>query len=98
MCDNRGVPTDRAANLSAASGLAATSPEAVVGAWESLVATAREQWPTVKLDDDQLVDFIAARLVGDDLATALAAAPAADLALAGACAAQEPTAHAAFDF
>src|SRR5205085_8595430 len=34
---------------------------------------------------------------GPDLATALAAVPAADVALAAACAAQEPTAHAAFD-
>ena len=55
------------------------------------------QWPRVKLDEDQLVTFIGERLAGADLVAALAAAPAADLALAAACAAQEPTAHAAFD-
>jgi RNA polymerase sigma-70 factor (ECF subfamily) len=43
------------------------------------------------------VTFIGPRLAGDDLATAIAAAPAADLVLAAACAAQEPSAHAAFD-
>jgi RNA polymerase sigma-70 factor (ECF subfamily) len=62
-----------------------------------LLATAREQWPRVKLDEERLATLIGERLAGDDLAVALAAAPAADLALAAACVAQEPTAHAAFD-
>ncbi|MCW5805978.1 MAG: transcriptional regulator [Deltaproteobacteria bacterium] len=48
-------------------------------------------------DADVLAELVGARLAGDELATALAAAPAADVALACACLAQEPTAHAAFD-
>jgi RNA polymerase sigma-70 factor (ECF subfamily) len=91
------VATDRVDQLTAASGLAAPSRTAVIAAWESLLVTARAQWPSVKLDDDHLAGFIGARLSGDDLATALTAAPAADLAIAGACAAQESSAHAAFD-
>ncbi len=97
MCDNAPVPVDRVAQLSSASGLAATSASAVIGAWESLVAAARTQWPSVSFDEDTLAPFVGERIVGDDLATALAVAPAGDLALAGACVAQEPTAHAAFD-
>jgi RNA polymerase sigma-70 factor (ECF subfamily) len=62
-----------------------------------MLATARAQWPQVAFDEDTLAPFVGERLVGPDLPSALAAAPAADLALAGACAAQEPTAHAAFD-
>jgi RNA polymerase sigma-70 factor (ECF subfamily) len=62
-----------------------------------LLATARDAWPALVLDDARLVTFIGPRLAGDDLATAIAAAPAADLVLAAACAAQEPSAHAAFD-
>jgi RNA polymerase sigma-70 factor, ECF subfamily len=61
------------------------------------VATARSKWPDVKLDEDQLVRFVGERLHGEDLPTALGTAPSGDLALAAACAAQEPTAHAAFD-
>jgi RNA polymerase sigma-70 factor (ECF subfamily) len=91
------VTADHVHRLSAASGLFASLPAAALTAWESLLATARAQWPRVKLDEDQLVTFIGERLVGADLVAALTAAPAADLALAAACVAQEPTAHAAFD-
>jgi RNA polymerase sigma-70 factor (ECF subfamily) len=61
------------------------------------VSTARSAWPDVQFDDAQLAIFIGPRLAGSDVAAALASAPAADLAIAAACAAQEPTAHAAFD-
>jgi len=91
------VTADRVQQLSAASGLAASSTAAALSAWESLLATARASWPRVKLDEEQLVTFIGERLAGSDLVAAIAAAPAADLAIAAACAAQEPTAHAAFD-
>ncbi len=89
--------TDRAEQLKRDSGLTAPSPAAVAAAWEMLVASARAKWPGVKLDDATLATFIAPRLSGIDLPAALTAAPAADLALAAACAAQEPTAQAAFD-
>jgi len=88
---------DRVDQLLAASGLTAASRPAALAAWQGLVAAARDAWPTVTLDDDKLAAFIGPRLAGDDLAAAIAAAPAGDLALAAACAAQEPTAHAAFD-
>jgi RNA polymerase sigma-70 factor (ECF subfamily) len=88
---------DRVDQLLAASGLTAASRPAVAAAWEGLLATARDAWPALVLDDARLVTFIGPRLAGDDLATAIAAAPAADLVLAAACAAQEPSAHAAFD-
>jgi len=85
--------------LSAASGLAAGSRPAVAAAWEGLVASARDAWPTIALDETKLTAFVGPRLAGSssDLATAIAAAPAADLALAAMCAAQEATAHAAFN-
>ena len=88
---------DRVQQLSEVSGITVASRLAAVAAWQSLLARARDHWPTFKLDEDKLAAFIAPRLAGDDLATALAAAPAADLVLAAACSAQEPTAHAAFD-
>lgn len=88
---------DRVEVLSTASGLRAVSRPAALAAWEGLLADARTSWPSVKLDDDKLAAFIGPRLAGADLETALAAASAGDLALAAACAAQEPTAHAAFD-
>ena len=91
------MSADRVQQLSAASGLKTSSPAAAVTAWESFLASARLAWPRVKLDEDALLTFIGERLVGGDLVAALAAAPAGDLALAAACAAQEPTAHAAFD-
>ncbi len=69
----------------------------MVAAWDGLIAMAREALPTITFDEDMVAAFIGARVHGDDLATALAAAPAADLVLAAACAAQEPSAHAAFD-
>ena len=89
--------SDRVAQLAAESGLTAASIAAARGAWDSVLAAAREQWPDVALDEDALAPFIGQRLVGGELAAALAAAPAADLALAAACVAQEPSAHAAFD-
>jgi len=91
------VPVDRVEQLTKASGLAASSRTAVVAAWETLVAAAREKWPTVTFDEDVLVEFIGPRLAGDDLAVALTTAPAADLAIAAACAAQDQNAHGAFD-
>jgi len=83
--------------LIAACELPMTTRAVVATAWQALVETARAAWPAVRLDPPQLVDFIAQRLAGADLAAALASAPAADLVLAAACAAQEPTAHAAID-
>jgi RNA polymerase sigma-70 factor, ECF subfamily len=91
------VSVDRVQRLSTASGLTASSPGAVLTAWESLLTTARSHWPQVKLDEDTLIAFIGERLAGADLVAAIVAAPAADLAIAAACVAQEPTAHAAFD-
>jgi RNA polymerase sigma-70 factor (ECF subfamily) len=91
------VTTDRAKQLAAASGLPAAAPAAIVAAWTALLARAQDAWPEVTFDEDKLVEFIGARIAGDDLPSAIAACPAADLALAAACAAQEPTAHAAFD-
>jgi RNA polymerase sigma-70 factor (ECF subfamily) len=91
------VLVDRLTQLTTASGLAATSPAAALGAWDGLLALARRQWPSVALDEDMLAPFIGQRLVGSELTQALSAAPAADLVLAAACVAQEPSAHAAFD-
>jgi RNA polymerase sigma-70 factor (ECF subfamily) len=88
---------DAALDLARCSGLPAGSPAAVESAWNALLATARAAWPDLQLDPVQLADFIGPRLAGTDVADALAAAPAADLVLAAACAAQEPTAHAAFE-
>lgn len=87
----------RVAQLAQASGLAIASQPAAEAAWELLVTTARAKWPAVQLDEDVLARFIGERLHGDDLPTALGTARGGDLALAAACAAQEPTAHAAFD-
>ncbi len=91
------VPTDRVQQLAAASGLAVPSRAAAEAAWELLLSLARAKFPTVKLDEEVFAAFVGERIAGDDLATALGTAPGADLALAAACAAQEPTAHAAFD-
>jgi RNA polymerase sigma-70 factor (ECF subfamily) len=91
------VPDDRVAELTRASGLGASSPAAAAAAWAGLLAAARAEWPSVTFDEAKLVAFIGERISGSDLANALAAAPAADLALAGACVLQEPTATAAFD-
>jgi RNA polymerase sigma-70 factor (ECF subfamily) len=84
-------------HLIATTGLPSASRAVVATAWQALLDTARTAWPEVRIDATQLVDFVAHRLAGADLAGALATAPAADLVLAAACAAQEPTAHAAFD-
>lgn len=83
--------------LARASGLAATNPSAVHAAWTALVTRARDAWPDVKFEENDLLAFIGPRIAGADVAAALAACPAPDLAIAAACAAQEPTAHAAFD-
>jgi RNA polymerase sigma-70 factor (ECF subfamily) len=91
------VPVHRVEQLARQSGLALSSRAAAIAAWEAMLVAAREAWPTVTLDEDALAEFLATRLTGKDLPTALAAAPAADLALAAACAAGEATAHAAFD-
>ena len=91
------APADLVDKLAAASGLAIGSRSAAVAAWAAVIAGAKLAWPTVKLDEAQLAEFFAARIEGTDLAAALAAAPAGDLAIAAACAAQEPTAHAAFE-
>ncbi|MEO6771744.1 MAG: sigma-70 family RNA polymerase sigma factor [Kofleriaceae bacterium] len=91
------MPADRVSQLATASGLAAGSAAAVLGAWGALLASGRAAWPALRLDEDVLATFVAERLGGGELAAALAAAPAADLVLAGACVAQDPAAHAAFD-
>ena len=88
---------DRVAQLATASGLPSPSKAAALGAWDTLLTTARAAWPAITLDEDKLAVFVGERLSGSELAAALAAAPAADLVLAGACVAQEPGAHAAFD-
>ncbi len=83
------------------SGLPAVAPgaveSAVESAWAAFLSVARAAWPDVQFDEAQLAGFIGARLTGADVAEGLASAPAGDLALAAACVAQEPTAHAAFD-
>jgi RNA polymerase sigma-70 factor (ECF subfamily) len=66
-------------------------------AWAAFFAAARAEWPQVTLDEVKLVTFVRERLTDDDLTVGLAAAPAADLALAGACVLGEPSAAAAFD-
>ena len=83
--------------LVGASSIPVGNPIAVEAAWLSALATIHGEWPQVVFDDDQVAAFIGGRLVGADVETALASSPVADLALAAACAAQEPTAHAAFD-
>jgi len=88
---------DRLEALQRASGLSAPSPAAALAAWDSLVHAAREAWPGVRFDEATLAPLVGERIAGTDLAVALAAAPAADVALAAACIAQEPGAHAAFD-
>lgn len=62
-----------------------------------MIAAARAQWPHVTLDEDEIANFVGPRLIGSDLVSALGALPAADVALAAACVAQQPTAHVAFD-
>jgi RNA polymerase sigma-70 factor, ECF subfamily len=87
-------PVDR---LMSASGLDPASRTIVATAWQAMLDAARTAWPDVRIDPAQVVDFIAERLAGADLAAAIASAPAADLVLAAACVEQEPSAHAAFD-
>lgn len=87
-------PVDR---LMAASGADPAARAIIATAWQAMLDAARTAWPDVRIDPGQVIEFIAQRLAGPDLAAALATAPAADLLLAAACAEQEPTAHAAFD-
>ena len=91
------MPADLVDKLAAASGLAIGSRAAAAAAWAAVVAGGKLAWPAVKFDEAQLAEFVGTRIEGTDLAAALAAAPAGDLAIAAACTAQEPTAHAAFD-
>jgi RNA polymerase sigma-70 factor (ECF subfamily) len=88
---------DAVDRLAEASSLRITSRPAAVAAWTAILDGAKRAWPTVKFDEHVLADFFATRIEGADLAAALAAAPAGDLSIAAACAALEPTAHAAFD-
>lgn len=90
---------DPVERLAQASGLAVPSRPAALAAWEALVAGGRRAWPAVTFDEAVVAGYVGARLagLGPDLAAALAAAPAGDLAIAAMCEAQEPTAHAAFD-
>ncbi len=66
-------------------------------AWQGMLAAARAEWPDVQFDDATLAPIVRDRVAGDDLAAALAAAPAGDVLLAAAAIVQEPTALAAFD-
>jgi RNA polymerase sigma-70 factor, ECF subfamily len=84
-------------HLIATSGLPPAARPIVATAWHAMLDSARAAWPEVRIEPARVVEFIAQRLVGADLAAALATAPAADLVLAAACAEQEPSAHAAFD-
>ena len=88
---------DPVERLAATSGLAVPSAPTALAAWEAVVTGAQRAWPAMLLDLSKLVEFVGPRLVGAELAAALAAAPAGDLAIAAMCEAQEPTAHAAFD-
>jgi RNA polymerase sigma-70 factor (ECF subfamily) len=88
---------DPVEQLIATTGLAAASRPVVATAWQAMLDSAQAAWPELIIDAAQIVEFVAQRLAGPDLAAALAGAPAADLVLAAACMAQEPTAHAAFD-
>jgi RNA polymerase sigma-70 factor (ECF subfamily) len=83
--------------LTAISGLPCASRAVVATAWQEMLDTARGAWPELRIEPPQIIEFIAQRLAGPDLDAALATAPAADLVLAAACMAQEPTAHAAFE-
>jgi len=78
--------------------VAADRPDELTrAAWAAFFATARAEWPQVTFDEDKLRAFVGERLASDDLSIALAAAPAGDLVLAGACTLGEATAAAAFD-
>lgn len=83
--------------LARASGLPVGDRAVVEAAWCTVLGEARAAWPAVTFDDVVVARFVGPRLAGSDLASALTGIPAGDLALAAACAAGEPTAHAAFD-
>ncbi|MBA3458529.1 MAG: sigma-70 family RNA polymerase sigma factor [Deltaproteobacteria bacterium] len=88
---------DPVERLASTSKLAVPSKPAALAAWGAVVAGAKRAWPKIAFDEDKLAAYIGPRLEGPDLAAALAAAPAGDLAIAAMCEAQEPTAHAAFN-
>lgn len=88
---------DSISELARTSGLPVGSPTAATAAWTTLLAAAREAWPSLKLDPDKLAAFVGPRLAGPDLESALVTLPAGDVAIAAACVAQDPLAHAAFD-
>ena len=69
------VPADLVDKLAAASGLAVGSRAAAAAAWAAVIAGAKLAWPTVKIQEAQLAEFIATRIEGTDLA-ALAHLPA----------------------
>ncbi len=67
-------------------------------ALDAVLATARAAWPGIAIADAVFAAFLAIRIAeASDLGAALRGLPAADLYLACACAAGDPTAHAAFD-
>lgn len=88
---------DPVERLAASSGLTVPSRPAADAAWGGVVAGAKLAWPKMTLDEAVLAAFVGSRLAGPDLAAALGAAPAGDLAIAAMCEAQEPSAHAAFE-
>jgi RNA polymerase sigma-70 factor (ECF subfamily) len=83
--------------LIAITGLGPGSRAGLAAAWQAVLDAAQRAWPELQLAPDAIARFIAERLAGGDITSALATAPAADLALAAMCTAQEPTAHAAFE-
>ena len=84
--------------LERASGLGSPSRAAAEAAWAAALATAREAWPHVRLDEAQLAGFFGPRLAGADLVAALARSRRWQTSRSPRrAAAQEPTAHAAFD-
>jgi RNA polymerase sigma-70 factor (ECF subfamily) len=59
--------------------------------WDAFVGEARMAWPTIAIDEPALAKFVAERIDGD------IGVAQADLALAAACVAQDPAAHAAVE-
>jgi RNA polymerase sigma-70 factor (ECF subfamily) len=88
---------DPVATLARGAGLTVASRDKAAAAWQAFVASARAAWPDVTVDEARLAAFVSERLLEGELAAVLAAAPAADLAIAWACTAGQATAHAAFD-
>ena len=61
------------------------------------IAAARATWPAIEVGDDDLATYIGERLPDGEIATALRAAPIADLVLACGCARGNSAALAAFE-